>query len=59
MTSLWCVSALMHDMVVDQPPKKMRMCQHLKSAVARMAFMSVGQNLRGAANGSGGLIPTK
>ena len=35
---------LMTDMVVDQAVKKMSMCQHRKSVVARMAFQKVELN---------------
>ena len=35
---------LMTEMRVDQAAKKMSMCQHRKSAVARMAFQKVEPN---------------
>jgi hypothetical protein len=35
---------LMTEMVVDQAVKKMSMCQHRKSVVARMAFQTVELN---------------
>jgi len=45
---------LMTEMIVDQAPKKISMCQHLKSAVARMACQKVPNPLswlKGSGNG--------
>ena len=44
---------LMTEMTVDQAPKKMRICQHLNSAVARMAFQNVELNGLPCLKGSG------
>jgi hypothetical protein len=44
---------LMTEMRVDQAAKKMSMCQHRKSAVARMAFQKVELNDLSCVNGSG------
>jgi hypothetical protein len=38
---------------VDQAPKKTRICQHLNSAVARIAFKSVEENDLSCVKGSG------
>jgi len=49
---LWVVW-LMTEMAVDQAPKKMSICQHLKSAVARIAFQKVELNDLSFLKGSG------
>lgn len=45
--------ALMTEMAVDQAPKKRSKCQHLNSAVARMAFQKVEPNDLLCVKGSG------
>jgi hypothetical protein len=49
---LWVV-ALMTEMAVDQAPKKISICQHLKSAVARIACQKVELNDLSCLKGSG------
>jgi hypothetical protein len=45
--------SLMTEMAVDQAAKKIRMCQHLKSAVARIACQKVELKLLSRLKGSG------
>jgi hypothetical protein len=47
--TLWLMTAI----AVDQAPKKTRICQHLNSAVARIAFKSVEENDLSCVKGSG------
>jgi hypothetical protein len=44
---------LMTEIAVDQAPKKMRICQHLNSAVARSAFQNVEESDLSCLKGSG------
>jgi hypothetical protein len=44
---------LMTEIAVDQAPKKMRICQDLNSAVARIAFQKVEVNDLSCLKGSG------